>query len=140
MCSVGRSKEWPSPSGSPLSEVQHRTYYSPVDQHVYCCHFLLLMGRNICSMYDKGRCSKVSVYCSTQCILILSCPAPLYPVSQCARVAGMPALWWMDSSIITFRGENILRVPSMQKTSSEQSTYKPHTNTQYNSIETVYKI
>lgn len=111
-----------------------------INQHVYCCHFLLLMGRNICSMYDKGRCSKVSVYCSTQCILILSCPASLCPVSQCARVAGMPALWWMDSSIITFRGENILRVPSMQKTSSEQSTYKPHTNTQYNSIEAVYKI
>lgn len=76
-----------------------------IDQHVYS-HCLLLVCRNICSMYDKGRCSKVSVYCSTQCTFILLPYISLSLVSQCAHVAGMPALWWMDSSIITFHGEN----------------------------------
>lgn len=103
-----------------------------INQHVYCCHFLLLMGRNICSMYDKGRCSKVSVYCSTQCILILSCPAPLYPLLPCSSLSSFSVRscsWnaslvvdgqfhynfpWGEHLTCTLHAEDILRTVNIQ--------------------------
>ena len=78
------------------------------------CSPLLSMCRDICSTYDKGICSQVSVLLKDLVYHhhLLSC---LSLGSQYALLAGMPASWWTDSFIMTFHGESIFCVPCMLK-------------------------